>query len=315
MAGGLVRALITGVTGFAGRALALHLAARGWSVVGSHGGRRPVPPELSQAGIRTVTHNLIDAGSTQAMLRDAWPDFVFHLAGQTGVDFTALLNSYVTATANLLEAARHLSLDAVMVIPGSSAQFGDVPEDRQPITEDTEYHPSTPYGIAKATEASTAARFHREYGMKIIRTHTFNCIGPGQRQQFVPATFAYQIAAMERGTVEPVLKVGNLDTRRDMTDIRDVADAYFRAATQGRPGQVYNICTGRETAIGAVVARLRDISRVDFEVRQESARLQAIDVPTQRGDASRLQQDTGWRPSVVLDQTLADVLEEWRAIV
>jgi GDP-4-dehydro-6-deoxy-D-mannose reductase len=310
-----MRALITGVTGFAGRALALHLAARGWGVVGSYGGRRPVPPELSRAGIRLVTHNLGDAGNTRAMLRDARPGFVFHLAGQTGVDFTASLNSYVAATVNLLEAARHQSIDAVMVIPGSSAQFGDVPESRQPITEDTEYRPSTPYGIAKAREAWTAARFHREYGMKIIRTHTFNCIGPGQRPQFVPATFACQIAAMERGTVEPVLKVGNLDTRRDMTDIRDVADAYFRAATRGRPGQVYNICSGQATPIGALVARLHDISQVDFEVCQELARLQTIDVPTQRGDASRLYQDTGWRPSMVLDQTLADVLEEWRAIV
>lgn len=310
-----MRALITGVTGFSGRALALHLSARGWSVVGSHGGKRPVPPELSQAGICPVTHNLVDAGHTMALLRDTRPDFVFHLAGQTGVDFALLRDSYVAATVNLLEAARHLCLDAVIVIPGSSAQFGDVPEDRQPITEDTEYRPSTPYGIAKAMEASTAARFNREYGMKIIRTHTFNCIGPGQRPQFVPATFACQIAAMERGTAKPVLKVGNLGARRDMTDIRDVADAYFRAATRGRPGQVYNICSGHATAIGTLIAGLRDLSRVDFEVREESARLQAIDVPTQRGDASKLQRDTGWRPSVVLAQSLADVLEEWRAIV
>ena len=170
-----------------------------------------------------MLHNLADAGHTMALLREARPEFVFHLAGQTGADFGVLLSSHITATANLLEAARCLGLDAVILIPGSSAQFGEVPEQDQPITEDTEYRPSTLYGIAKTTEAWTAAYYQREYRMKIIRTHTFNCIGPGQRPQFVPAAFACQVAAMERGTAEPVLHVGNLESRRDMIDIRDTA--------------------------------------------------------------------------------------------
>ena len=261
-----------------------------------------------------MLHNLADAGHTMALLREARPEFVFHLAGQTGADFGVLLSSHITATANVLEAARCLGLDAVILIPGSSAQFGEVPEQDQPITEDTEYRPSTLYGIAKTTEAWTAAYYQREYRMKIIRTHTFNCIGPGQRPQFVPAAFACQVAAMERGTAEPVLHVGNLESRRDMIDIRDVANAYFHAATMGHPGAVYNISTGQARTISTVVAGLRDLSRVDFEIRLDPARVQAVDVRAQRGDATKLQRETGWRPSVLLDQTLADVLEEWRGV-
>lgn len=308
-------ALVTGVTGFAGRAVALNLVARGWSVMGSHGGHRPPPPGLDRDGIGLGVHDLTNADHCEALLRDAAPDFIFHLAGQTGVGFQDAIASHVIGTTNLLEAARHLSLDAVIVLPGSSAQFGDVPEEDQPITEDTRYAPGTLYGIAKATEAWTAAHFQREYGMRIVRTHTFNCIGPGQRPQFVPATFACQVAAMERGTVEPVLRVGNLDALRDMTDIRDVAEAYVRVAMMGQPGQVYNICSGHAVSIRTVVEGLRAIAHIPFEIQQDPARRQAVDVPVQRGDASKLQRETGWRPSVTLEQSIADVLEEWRANV
>jgi GDP-4-dehydro-6-deoxy-D-mannose reductase len=310
-----MRALITGVTGFAGRAMALLLASRGWSVIGSHGGHLPLPADLCRLDICTMTHKLTDPTHTMNLLRDARPDYIFHLAGRTGADFGALLGSHAGATANLLEAARQLCADAVIVIPGSSAQFGDVPQDRQPITEEAEYQPSTLYGIAKTAEAWTAAHYQRLYSLKIIRTHTFNCIGPGQRPQFVPATFARQIVAIERGTAVPVLFVGNLQSRRDMIDIRDVASAYLFLATRGRPGRSYNICSGQTHSIGALVERLRDISRVEFEIRRDPERVQSIDIPVQRGDPSRLQQDTGWHPTVPLDQSLADVLEEWRAAI
>ena len=309
------RALVTGVTGFAGRAVALNLMARGWSVIGSHGGHRPPPPHLERAGVRLGVHDLADIGHCEALLRDAAPDFIFHLAGQTGIGFQDAIASHVIATTNLLEAARNLSLTATMVLAGSSAQFGDVPEQHQPIAEDTRYAPGTLYGIAKATEAWTAAYFQKEHNMRIVRTHTFNCMGPGQRPQFVPATFACQVAAMERGTVEPVLRVGNLDTFRDMTDIRDVAEAYVRLAVMGQPGQVYNICSGQAVSIRTLVEGLRAIARVAFEIQQDAARRQAVDVPVQRGDPSKLQRETGWRPSVTLEQSLSDVLEEWRANV
>jgi GDP-4-dehydro-6-deoxy-D-mannose reductase len=307
------RAFVTGVTGFGGRALASHLAARGWTVVGSHGGARPVPTTLRRCEVRIVIHDLTDPEQTFALFQKAQPDAIFHLAGQTGVNAESLLHSHIAATNNLLSAARRLESDAVIVIPGSSAQFGNVPEHQQPITEETEYNPVTLYGIAKVAEAWTAKHFHREYGLKIIRTHTFNAIGPGQRPQFVPATFACQIAAIERGAAPPFLQVGNLVARRDMIDIRDIAEAYLRLAIRGRPGDVYNICTGRARSIASVIDELERLARVTFEIRPEPSRVQTADVTVQIGDPLRLRHATGWQPSVPFEQSMADVLEEWRA--
>jgi GDP-4-dehydro-6-deoxy-D-mannose reductase len=248
------------------------------------------------------------------LLRKAQPNAIFHLAGQTGVEAERLLHSHLVATTNLLSAARRLESDAIIIIPGSSAQFGNVPEHLQPITEETEYNPVTLYGLIKATEAWTAKHFYRKYGLRIIRTHTFNAIGPGQRPQFVPATFACQIAAIERGAAAPFLQVGNLATRRDMIDIRDIAEAYLQLAVRGRPGDVYNICTGRARSIASVVDELGRMTRVTFEIRPEPSRVQIADVAVQTGDPSRLRRDTGWQPSVSFEQSMADVLEEWRAV-
>ena len=131
-----MRGLVTGITGFGGRAMASHLAARGWTVIGSHGGQRPLPVGMQWPGTQVVTHDLTDFGHTTNLLRNTRPDFIFHLSGQTGTAFETLLSSHVNATSNLLEAARVACPDAVIVIPGSSAQFGDVPQDHQPIKED-----------------------------------------------------------------------------------------------------------------------------------------------------------------------------------
>jgi GDP-4-dehydro-6-deoxy-D-mannose reductase len=313
-----MRALVTGVAGFSGTAVARHLAALGWSVVGSHGSRRE--PVAAPVGIDLVRHDLSDLASTRALLRLARPDIVLHMAGPTGQSrgassaeaFAVHLQAHAGATAILLEAAALEESGAVLLIPGSSAQFGDVAPERQPIGADAPYRPRTLYGVAKAAEAWAAAHYAHARGLKIVRTHTFNCIGPGQRADFVPAAFASQIAAMERGEAPPVLLVGNLAARRDVTDIRDVARAYVLAATRGQPGRVYNVCSGTAPTIADLVEGLRAHARVEFEVRRDPARMQAVDVAAQIGDATELARDTGWRPEIPLAQTLADIVEDWR---
>ncbi len=313
-----MRALVTGVAGFSGAAVARHLASLGWSVVGSHGGTRA--PDADLAGIDFVRHDLSDLASLRALLRLARPDIVLHMAGPTGQPrgiggaetFAAHLQGHAGATALLLEAAALEAAGAVLLIPGSSAQFGDVAAERQPIGADVPYRPRTLYGVAKAAEAWAAAHYAEARGLKIVRTHTFNCIGPGQRADFVPAAFASQIAAMERGEAPPVLLVGNLAARRDVTDIRDVARAYVLAATRGQPGRVYNVCAGVAPSIADLVEGLRAHARIDFAVRRDPARVQAVDVAAQIGDATEFSRDTGWRPEIPLAQTLADTLEYWR---
>lgn len=308
-----MRALITGVGGFAGAALATNLLARGWLVHGSHGGTRPLPPRLLHAGLVPLLHDLGDAAHTLSLLREAAPDTLFHLAGHTGTGFAAALQSHAAATVTLLEAVRQAAPACVVVVPGSSAQFGEVAAAHQPIAEDAGWHPATLYGIAKVAEAAAAGFYHREHGLRIVRTHTFNCFGPGQRAVFVPAAFASQVAAIERGTAPPMLMVGNLEARRDLTDIRDVAEAYRLLALHGVAGEIYNICSGEALRIGDLVASLCRQARVDIEIRHDPARLQVADVAAQRGDPARIRALTGWRPSFPPEQTLTDVLEEWRA--
>lgn len=306
-----LRALITGITGFAGRTLAALLLARGWTVAGTHGGRRKLPPALAPCEI--AVDDLGDADRLLARLRELRPDVVFHLAGRTGAGFAELLQSHAAATATLLDAVRRLDAATTAVIPGSSAQFGQADPPGGLITEDTAYRPATLYGIAKTAEAMTAEHFHRTFGVRVIRTHTFNCFGPGQRAAFVPAAFASQIAAIERGGVPAVLDVGNLDAMRDLTDIRDVAEAYLGLAARGRPGVVYNVCSGTAVSIRAIVEGLQAHARVSFSIRRDPARVQAIDVAAQRGDPSRIHAETGWRARIPLAQTLSDLMEEWRA--
>jgi GDP-4-dehydro-6-deoxy-D-mannose reductase len=313
-----VRALVTGATGFSGQTLALHLAATGWSVTASHSGKRQPSSHLDAAGVKIVTHDFESPDHLANTLEATEPDVVFHMSGQTsdpgGHAFGTLLQSHPAAASALLEAVRLVCPDATVLIPGSSAQFGDVPAERQPINEDEPYRPRTLYGIAKATEASVCKYFHLTFGLKVIRTHTFNSIGPGQRSSFVPATFARQIVAMERGEIASALMVGNLAAQRDVTDIRDVVRGYVLAATLGQPGEVYNICSGRAPTIGEIVELLRSHAKIDFAIRQDPDRLKIADIAAQRGDPSRLRAKAGWEPEFQLNRTLADVMEQWRAI-
>lgn len=307
-----MRALVTGITGFAGANLVPLLLAQGWNVVGTHSRIRPPSPAMLHTGLQTRVHDFNDADAFDAVLREAAPDIVFHLAGQTGAPFPTLLQSHAGATATLLDAVRRVAAHARVIIPGSSAQFGNNQAPR--IVEDAPYRPATLYGIAKVAEANVATYFHEVFGLDVIRTHTFNCFGPGQRSAFVPAAFASQIAAIERGAAPPVLRVGNLDAHRDMTDIRDVARAYLCLADQGKSGAVYNVCSGRTVLIRDLVETLRSLSRMPFEVRQDPVRVQAVDVPVQCGDPTLIATETGWAPQIPLGQTMTDVLEEWRRI-
>lgn len=313
-------AFITGATSFSGRHLTRHLTSLGWRVVAAHSGRRPLGGLAVEPGLQLVDLDLLQADHVAAALAVAWPRYIFHLAGRTGPvgppdELAAAFRDHALATATLLDAVRRLDLPARILIPGSSAQFGAVVPAAQPIAEEAPYRPLSLYGVAKTAEALTVDHYRAVHGLAVVRTHTFNCIGPGQREAFVPAAFARQIAMMERGLAEPALRVGNLAARRDLTDMRDVVKAYVAAVALEHPDVVYNVCSGRAPAIADLVGMLRSLARVPFEIRQDPARLQSADVPVQIGDPARLSQATGWRPTISIERSLADLLDEWRARV
>ncbi len=201
------------------------------------------------------------------------------------------------------------------MIAGSSAQYGLTSPDENPITEAQSFRPITHYAVTKATQDLVGAMYGAA-GLRVIRTRTFNIVGPRQKANFVSSAFAKQIAEIERGLRSPLIEVGNLDARRDFVDVRDVVRAYGLALVHGRPGAVYNVCSGKERSVRELLDGLLALSTVaDIDVRQVPDRMQAADVPAQVGSYERLAADTGWRPEITWEQMMRDLLDYWREVV
>ncbi len=308
-------ALVTGGTGFVGRHLCARLARAGCRVVAVHSGRLG-NPEMP-ADVTLARCDLTDQEAVERLVRAEKPDLVFHLAAETASasfrdrpDCAWRLN--IRGTTNLLHAIRLADTDPVIVVTGSSAQYGAVPETEQPITETVPCRPLSEYGVSKIAQAMLAYQSHLAFGMRIVRTTTFNCIGPGQPLAFQPAAFAAQIAAIEAGSQEPILRVGNLASLRDMTDVRDVVEAYWRLSGVGVPGEVYNVCSGVAVSGETIVRELTAMSTTRVDVVQEPSRMRRDDVPVQVGNPAKLASLASWKPEISLAKSLEDVLSDWR---
>jgi len=223
-----------------------------------------------------------------------------------------ILQTNVVGTLHLLEAMRQLDMDATVVLACSAESYGVVGEDELPITEDRPLHPVSPYGVSKAAVDLLGYQYFQSYGLRTVRLRLFNHCGPRQPQHFVVSSLARQIVEIERELRPPRLLVGNLEARRDFIDVRDVALAYRLAGERGGPGEVYNVCSGRERSIRAVLDELLSMSEAVVEVECDPARLRPSEIPVLVGDPSRFQEAVGWRPAIPFRQTLLDTLEYWR---
>ncbi len=315
----MTRALITGITGFAGSHLADHLlAVGGYEVFGLKRWRSSRENIRHLAGrITLLDGDITDARRMREIVAEVRPDLVFHLAAQSFVPTSwhepdATLTTNVRGQLNLFEAIRDLGVDCRIQIAGSSEEYGLVRPDEVPITEDTPLRPLSPYAVSKVTQDLLAWQYHRSYGLAVVRTRGFNHTGPRRGEVFVTSNFARQIAAIEAGLQPPVLKVGNLEASRDFTDVRDMVRAYRLAAEKGEPGAVYNICSGHALTIRELLDRLLALSDVEIRVEEDPARLRPSDVPILLGSAARFREVTGWEPEIPLEQTLRDLLDWWR---
>jgi GDP-4-dehydro-6-deoxy-D-mannose reductase len=212
----------------------------------------------------------------------------------------------------VLTALRAAAPRARLVNAGSSDMYGAVDPGELPIGEETPLRPVTVYGASKAAAELAAMQWARAYGLDVVGARSFNHTGPGQDPSFVCPALARQVAAIEVGRQEPVLRVGNVDTVRDFSDVRDVAAGYAALLERGRTGTVYNLCSGEGTSISEVIALLRAHARVPMRVRSDPALRRASDVPRLVGTHERATRDTGWRPRIPLAETLAAVLDDWR---
>jgi len=315
-----MRALITGITGFAGSHLAECLLAEHpeVEVFGTYRWRsRRENIEHLARRVELREADLRDYSSLHSLLDEVRPDAIFHLAAQSFVPSSwrapaETLTTNIAGQTNLFEAVRYLGLDPTIQIACSSEEYGLVHPDETPIREDNPLRPLSPYAVSKVAQDFMGYQYFQSYGMKVVRTRGFNHTGPRRGDVFVTSNFAKQVASIEAGLQEPVIRVGNLDAIRDFTDVRDMVRAYWLAVTRGRPGEVYNIASGVGIHIHELLDRLIALSEAEVEVRVDPERLRPSDVEILIGDSSKFRADTGWEPKIPFEQTLTDVLDYWR---
>ena len=303
------RALITGVNGFSGRHLARHLGQQGYTVAGL---------DLTSASdVTNLTMHVADIRDSALLLKimhAVRPTHIYHLAAlvSPNAEFEALLDVNVRGTERLLEAVRLSGLDPLILITSSSGVYGLVGPGALPIRESQPFRPASAYAVSKVAQEMLAYSYHARYGMRVIRTRTFNMTGPGEPATLVCSALARQIAEAEARKTEAVLRVGNLTPQRDFVDVRDTVRAYRLALERGQPGEVYNVCSGQSISIEACLEELQSLAEKGIRVEQDPTRMRPSDLPMSLGDCGLLQQQTGWRPAIPLRQSLAELLEEWR---
>ena len=311
--------LITGITGFAGSHFAEYALREGASVAGS---RLPGTPSSNidhiRSGVDLFDVDLRDASAVRRLLDVTQPDWIVHLAAQSSVggswDSPAdTLGNNVLSQLNILEAIRQSAARPRMLIAGSADEYGDVEDGELPIHENVPFRPLSPYAVSKVAQDVMGYQYWRSHELPIIRARAFNHEGPRRGEAFVTSSFALQIAEIEAGLREPVVRVGNLKARRDYTDVRDIVRGYWLLLKDGEAGDVYNVCSGRAWSIKMVLDFLLAQARTAaIEVREDVTRLRAADVPVLVGDPTKIQRAVGWRPEIPFEQTLRDVLDYWR---
>ncbi|MEK7502748.1 MAG: GDP-mannose 4,6-dehydratase [Patescibacteria group bacterium] len=315
--------LITGISGFAGSFLAEYLVSRNKGKISG-----TYLEEASLGNIQNVKTkvnlfklNLTEEKKVFDIVLETKPDFIFHLAALTSPKasfdnpFETIQNN-VKAQLNLLEAVRKLKLLNTRILVISSAEvYGIVEKKDLPIDEDTKFIPASPYAVSKITQDFLALQYFLSYDIKIIRIRPFNHIGPRQSPNFVVSAFAKKIAEIEKGKTDNTFFVGNLDSKRDFTDVRDMVTAYSLAIEKGEAGEVYNIGSGKSYAISQILDKMLSLSKTKIKVRVDESLFRPSDNPDLLCDRSKFTNLTGWEPEIPIDRTLKDTLDYWRNII
>jgi GDP-4-dehydro-6-deoxy-D-mannose reductase len=312
------KALITGITGFAGSHLADLLLKEGYEVFGTTRPRSKTDHiDGIQDKLKLFDADLIDSHSLSTVLSEVKPDYIFHLAAQAFVPTSwsspaTTMESNVTGTIHLFEAVRRVKIDPVIQIACSSEEYGLVYKNEAPITEDNPLRPLSTYAVSKIAMDFLGYQYFKSYGMKIIRTRGFNHTGPRQGDVYVCSTFAKQVAMIEAGKSKPEIKVGNIESFRDFTDVRDMVRGYLLSVLKCEAGDVYNLASEKTWQIKKVLDMLIEMSKVKITIKQDPARMRPSDVELLLGDASKFKKKTGWKTEIPFEQTLEDLLNYWR---
>lgn len=318
------KVLITGITGFAGSHLMDYLL--------EHTDYEVYGIKRVNSSLRNIHHaldkiilldaDLLDETSLISVLRKVQPDQIYHLGALSWVspswDMPAVyMQTNAVGTINLFEAMRTTQCRARVLTSATPEEFGDVPQELLPITEETRIKPINPYAASKVAQDMVCITYHASYGMDIVRTRAFNHEGARRDKHGAVASFAYQIARIEHGLQEPIIKVGNLSATRNFTDVRDTVRAYFLAMEKGESGELYLIGTDQiytmEQVLHMLIAASSKADEIKIEV--DPARVRPTELMTFIGDYSKFKNMCGWEIQYPLQETLESVLEYWREFV
>ena len=347
-----MRVLITGATGFVGSHLAeylltvpgvevyglyrprsrmdnlqdlkdkgsLNILAENATITSASQMAKIISERAKPGALNLLEGDILDAYSMDRVIGGLRPDRVFHLAAQSYVPGSqnapvSTLQTNILGQVHIFEAVRRAELDAQVHIAGSSEEYGFVQPSELPIKETNPLRPLSPYGVSKVAQENLAYQYFHSFGLKTVVTRGFNHTGPRRGHMFVTSSRAQQIAEIEKGLRPPVVYVGDMSSRRDWTDVRDMARGYWLALERGTPGDVYNIGSGVSYSIGEMQDAMLALSSAEITVEVDPARLRPSDVTLLEADITKFKTATGWAPKIPFAQTLSDLLDYWRGRV
>ena len=312
-----MRILVTGATGFVGRYLCkLHMSKRRelW------GTYLQSDPDQDLHGVRLLYCDVTKFNSVQRVVREVRPTHLYHLAALSSVrdsytDAKSVFDANFLGTLNLLEAVRGICPLARVLLVGSAHIYGKVSKADLPITETQALNPNSPYGVSKAAADLLGSQFFQSYGLQIIRARPFNHTGPGQSTHFVCSDFAKQFAAIDLGLSKPVVRVGDVHTSRDFSDVRDVVRAYELLLRKGKPGEAYNVGSGQAFPLQTILEILQTFTSTQVHIKVEEKRVRKGESDIIFGSNQKLKKATVWAPKFQFRTTLQHLFTHWKNIL
>lgn len=314
------KAFITGISGFAGSYLASYLLEKGFEVSGTYlfEDSLKLLPDRDRLSLHKV--NLLDEDRISDVLKIEKPGYIFHLAALTSPKKSfenpkdTFINN-ISAQLNLFQGVKKHSLEQAKILIISSAEvYGLVSRENLPIDEDTPLNPTNPYAVSKLTQDFLGLQYYLSNKLRVVRVRPFNHVGPRQAPTFVVSAFAKRIVEIEKGKQE-TMKVGNLRSKRDFTDVRDMVKAYLLALEKGKEGEVYNIGSAKSYEISKILEIMKGLAKMEIKIEQDPALRMPADNPELVCDYSKFNKLTSWIPEIPIEQTIKDTLDYWRKIV
>jgi GDP-4-dehydro-6-deoxy-D-mannose reductase len=313
-----LKVFITGIAGFAGRHLTAFLLNRGDEVAGLEPEDTEDLALLTKAhDVKIITADIRDEKTITKALKQFKPDVVFHLAAQSSVRLSfenpqETFSINIMGTLTLLEAINKVDFPVKTLVVTSSEVYGPLTPEEVPVTEEYPLRPVNPYAVSKASIDLLAYQYVKSYGQQVYIARAFSHSGPWQKTVGVLSDWAFQVAKIDLGYSQPIIKVGNIQVKRDYTDVRDVIRAYVDIVDKGRTGEPYNVCSGIGYELADLLEKFRKFTSKKIEIVVDQSRMRPVDIPILVGSNKKIRRDTGWSPTIAIETTLNDLFNYWR---